>query len=175
MTRENANAGRAPGVDGNIEQQQQRNRSDRPRGVQALLDRLDAVHQVGAGRWRACCPAHDSQNRNVLSIAETTDGTVLIKCFHGCTADEVVRAVGLHLSDLFPRIDWQTTGAHYQRPRRPRVDWSAVMAACERDLVLVCVALYRIGTGEPIKEADAKACREAAERMFALFDEARHA
>ena len=46
-----------------------------------LLSRLDVVRQVGAGRWRARCPAHDGKNRDVLSIGEASDGTVLIKCF----------------------------------------------------------------------------------------------
>ncbi|MCH7591787.1 MAG: DUF3987 domain-containing protein [Planctomycetes bacterium] len=37
-----------------------------------------------------------------LSISETEDGTVLIKCFAGCTPESVVSAVGLTKADLFP-------------------------------------------------------------------------
>lgn len=50
---------------------------------------------------RARCPAHDSRSLS-LSIAETVEGGVLINCFGGCSAAEVVSAVGLTLSDLFP-------------------------------------------------------------------------
>ena len=83
-----------------------------------LLDRLDAVRQVGHGRWRARCPAHDGKNRDVLSIGEANDGTVLVKCFHGCSASDIVRAVGLELHHLFPRVDWQGDAGHHVRPRR---------------------------------------------------------
>lgn len=139
-----------------------------------LLAKLDAVRQVAAGRWRARCPSHDGTNRDVLSIGETSDGTVLVKCFAGCSAAEVVAAVGLDLHHLFPRVDWQTTGKHFQRPRRPRVDWPAVIAECERDLLLTKIVLTRIARGKPIDEADATACQSAATRAYRLLDEARH-
>jgi hypothetical protein len=33
---------------------------------------------------------------------ETSDGTLLVKCWSGCTANAIVHAVGLELRDLFP-------------------------------------------------------------------------
>jgi hypothetical protein len=142
--------------------------------AEALLDRLDGVHQVGRGRWRARCPAHDGKNREVLSIGETTDGTVLVKCFHGCSAADVVAAVGLKLGDLFPRVDWQETGTHHARPRRPRADWPALFAAVERDLILVKIMLSMIAERKLINDADADAAAAAAGRVYALIQEARH-
>ena len=139
-----------------------------------LLSRLDGVHQVAHGRWRARCPAHDGKNRDVLSIGETNDGTVLIKCFHGCTAAEVVAAVGLELHDLFPPSEWQTTGEHAARPRRPRVDWPALILAAERDLLLCKIALHKIATGKPIADIDAAACGAAATRVYQAIQEARN-
>jgi len=139
-----------------------------------LLAKLDSVRQVAAGRYRARCPAHDGKNRDVLSIGETADGTVLVKCFHGCTAAEVVAAVGLELADLFPRVDWQQTGTHAARPRRPRVDWPALIAACERDLILVKIMLSAIGRREVVADVDATACGAAALRVYGLIQEARH-
>lgn len=140
----------------------------------ALLDRLDAVRQVAQGRWRARCPAHQGGNRNVLSIGETSDGTTLIRCFHGCSALEIVEAVGLELHDLFPRVDWPTTGVHGSRPRRPRVDWPAAIMAVERDLILVKIILTQIARREPINDDDASACQSAATRTYRLIDEARN-
>lgn len=139
----------------------------------ALLSRLEAVRQTGAGRWRAKCPSHDGKNREVLSIGETTDGTVLLKCFHGCTAAEVVAAIGLELSDLFPRVEWQTTGTHHARPRPMRVDWPALIVACERDLILVKIMLGVIARGEPISTEDAAECQVAATRTHRLIQEQR--
>ncbi len=140
-----------------------------------LLNKLDGVRQVANGRWRARCPSHDGTNRDVLSIGETSDGTVLVKCFHGCSVAEVVQAVGLELHDLFPRVEWQATGVHRSRPRRPRADWAALVTACERDLLLVKIVLTQIARREPIDDNDASACQSAATRTYRLIDEARHA
>lgn len=48
----------------------------------------------------ARCPAHDDQKAS-LSIGEGTDGRILVKCFAGCLAEDIVAACGLKLSDLF--------------------------------------------------------------------------
>ena len=164
-----------------------------PNPVNALLLRLDAVRQVGAGRWRARCPAHDGKNANVLSIGEGSDGTVLVKCFHGCSTSEVVGAVGLELADLFPKIEWQRTGTHAavgrhlkkyavdeaNHPhmsafRRPRVDWPALFVAMERELILVKIMVAAVGRREPINDTDAAACHVAATRVYTLIQEARN-
>ncbi len=67
----------------------------------ALLSRLDRVKPTGQNRWIARCPAHDDKNPS-LAIRETEDGRVLVHCFAGCSAGEIVSAAGLELSDLFP-------------------------------------------------------------------------
>ena len=75
--------------------------------AEALLSRLNKVKQTGKDRWIACCPAHADKHPS-LNIRETPDGAVLIHCFAGCGAADVVVAVGLELSDLFPpRLDSQ--------------------------------------------------------------------
>lgn len=66
-----------------------------------LLDRLERVKQTGADRWRARCPAHDGKSLT-LSIRETDDGRVLAHCFGGCHITDVLAAVGLTVSELFP-------------------------------------------------------------------------
>jgi DNA polymerase-1 len=65
-----------------------------------VLSRLDHAHQSGA-TVTARCPAHDDQ-RNSLSVGRDEDGTVLLHCFVGCTAEQIVVALGLSLADLFP-------------------------------------------------------------------------
>lgn len=66
-----------------------------------VLNRLDKVKSAGTNKWKACCPAHDDKHPS-LAISETSDGTVLLKCWAGCTAKEIVSAIGLELRDLFP-------------------------------------------------------------------------
>jgi len=68
-----------------------------------ILATLDKV-KGSNGRYTACCPAHDDKDPS-LTVSEAADGTILVKCFAGCSADEIVGAVGLELKDLFPASD----------------------------------------------------------------------
>ena len=69
--------------------------------VDTLISRLDKVRRTGRGTWIACCPAHADKSPS-LTIRETDDGKVLLHCFTGCSALELIDAVGLEMSDLFP-------------------------------------------------------------------------
>ena len=66
-----------------------------------LLDRLEAVKQTGPGRWLARCPAHPDKSPS-LTICETDQRMTLIHCFAGCEPGDVLAAIGLTMSDLFP-------------------------------------------------------------------------
>ena len=68
--------------------------------VDLILSRLDRVKRVSGG-YMARCPVHDDKNPS-LSITEGDDGRVLLKCFAGCSTEEIVKALGLTMSDLFP-------------------------------------------------------------------------
>jgi len=81
-----------------------------------LCGSLDRVRQHG-NTAMARCPSHDDGSAS-LSLSRKQDRT-LIHCFAGCTADEVLAAVGMNLRDLFD----DTEG--YRReytPMRPRQD-----------------------------------------------------
>src|SRR5690606_37511242 len=70
---------------------------------------------AGAGEWKACCPAHDDRTPS-LSISEGENGKVLLHCFAGCDVADVVAAMGLATSDLFPPKD--STGRGNSRMQR---------------------------------------------------------
>ncbi|MHA2248606.1 MAG: CHC2 zinc finger domain-containing protein, partial [Candidatus Hodarchaeales archaeon] len=53
------------------------------------------------GQYRVKCPAHDDETAS-LSVKEASDGRILLKCFAGCTVDEIVKKMGLTQADLFP-------------------------------------------------------------------------
>lgn len=69
--------------------------------IENILALLTKVRQRQPGQWSACCPAHEDKGPS-LSIREIPDGAVLIHCFAGCAVTDVVGALGLELSDLFP-------------------------------------------------------------------------
>src|SRR5215212_315358 len=70
------------------------------RPLDLVLDELEDAREYKDG-YRARCPAHDD-NVPSLSIKEGNDGKVMLKCFRGCDAQEITRAVGLTLRNLFP-------------------------------------------------------------------------
>ena len=64
-----------------------------------LVKRLDGKRTPKG--WSCKCPAHDDRTAS-LSITEADDGKTLIYCHAGCTAESVVSAMGLKMSDLMP-------------------------------------------------------------------------
>ncbi len=49
----------------------------------------------------ACCPAHRDTNPS-LSVTELSDGKILLHCHAGCSTEEVLAAVDLDFSHLYP-------------------------------------------------------------------------
>ncbi len=67
--------------------------------AEPLLQRLEGVQKSGKGD-RAKCPSCGGQSRK-LSITQV-DNRVLLHCFGGCKAIEVLEAVGLSWADIMP-------------------------------------------------------------------------
>ncbi len=80
--------------------------------INTILERVQKVKKTGDKKYMACCPAHDDSDPS-LAINEANDGRILLHCFAGCPAGDVVAAIGLSLSDLFPEgaIDNSLRGA----------------------------------------------------------------
>ena len=63
-------------------------------------------HGKPSGNWKgrpcymAKCSAHRDR-KSSLSITQDREGATYLKCFRGCTIDEIMGAKGLTLSDLF--------------------------------------------------------------------------
>jgi hypothetical protein len=95
-----------------------------------LVERLEYVRPVGKDRWFARCPAHEDRDPS-LSITEHPDGRVLINCFAGCGALDVITAVGLEWSALFPPVDTRYKPIR-SRPKDEEHE-RIVIAICEAD------------------------------------------
>jgi hypothetical protein len=63
-----------------------------------FVSRLDGVKKTSSGIL-ARCPSHDDQSPS-LSVKEGERG-LLLKCWSGCTLEEIVAALGLTLTNLF--------------------------------------------------------------------------
>ncbi len=68
--------------------------------IEEILSRLEGV-KGGNGQYAARCPAHDDK-RASLSVSTGQDRRILLHCHAGCTVPEILEALGLKESDLFP-------------------------------------------------------------------------
>ena len=116
-------------------------------GAEMVLDRLEAVRRVGYDRWMAKCPAHEDR-RASLSVRALDDGRTLVHCFALCTAEEVLKAIGVDWSALFP-VDW--AGRKFNRAGVLAVD---ALAALEFEMSVALVVLGDILAKRPVSEAD---------------------
>ena len=84
---------------------------------------------------------------------------MLIYCFAGCGAAEVVAAVGLDLADLFPPRQAQLTNTFRRAPRIPASD--ALLMVENESLVVVFIA-EALAKGEPVETHREELLRAAA-------------
>ncbi len=126
--------------------------------IERLLGRLEKVRANGRDRWMACCPAHGDGSPS-LSIREAEDGRVLIHCFAGCEASDVVAAVGLTLADLFPKGP-SRPGNHWRRER--------LRAALRHERDVLTVALADLDAGRVPSPEDAQRAFAARRRIDKL-------
>lgn len=68
--------------------------------TELILSRLSGVKNTGRDKWLALCPSHDDRSPS-LSIKQIDD-RILIRCFAGCGYLDVLAAIGLDASALFP-------------------------------------------------------------------------
>jgi hypothetical protein len=69
--------------------------------IEIILSKLERAKRTGTGRWMARCPSHPDKTPS-LSLRELNDGRLLVHCFAGCHVGEVLAAIGLSVTDLFP-------------------------------------------------------------------------
>lgn len=132
--------------------------------AETFVSKLDGVQGRGP-RWRAICPAHESKHRTrSLAVAEADDGRVLVKCFAGCSIDQIVGAVGMSIEDLFPPRDVGEKKRE-RRPFSPR----EIALALERELTVAWVLLGDIGAGKVIGKSDRERAKVCAERCAAML------
>lgn len=130
--------------------------------IHALLDRLDKVKPTRSDSWEACCPAHDDRNPS-MNIRLTDDGKILVKCWAGCGAADIVAAVGLSLADLFPERDRDT----WSKPISPSQRWVPrdVLAAVSREALVTMLAAESVHKGQSLSLNDLERLAIAAGRL----------
>ena len=133
-----------------------------------LLSHLEKVKAKGNNSWMACCPAHDDKNPSLV-ITEK-DERVLIHCFsHQCDVSDIVHAVGLELSDLFPEKDFREYLPGDMRGTRSikkkRFPAEAILEALAEEFVIAEVGLAVLADGGALNEKAKARMKEASNRF----------
>lgn len=108
----------------------------------ALLSRLEKVKETGADRWVACCPAHADRSPS-LSIRDD-DGKVLLHCFAGCSAIDVLAAVGLDWDAVFPT----RSNDPYRDKKSPPVPYRDALLCISAEAFVVLAVASKVERGD---------------------------
>lgn len=111
----------------------------------ALLERLAGLRETGPGRFLARCPAHTDKSPS-LSIRLLDDRRVLVHCFAGCEVGDVVAAVGLSMSSLFPPPPL----GHHFRAERQRFPAADILEALAHEAVVLVLSAEGLAEISPM-------------------------
>jgi hypothetical protein len=129
--------------------------------VEKLLTRLEKVKGRN-GSWTACCPAHDDKGPS-LAVRENEDGRILLHCFAGCETANVLGAIGMDMTDLFPpdskRREYPIEG---KPSMKPAFFASDLMRIIHFEALVVQIVAFDIANGKPVTE-------ETRERMLTAY------
>jgi hypothetical protein len=138
-----------------------------PPSIDLVLSRLDKVRPYGKG-YTASCPGHKDRTAS-LSIAAGDDGRLLLHCFAGCSVHDVIDAIGLTITDLFPcRLADSTPAARtelHSLAMRSQVRAAANVIDHESGVVLI--AAGDVHQGRMLTDADHARLALACERIHA--------
>lgn len=129
-----------------------------------FLSQLTKVKQTGRGQYIGRCPAHNDKHPS-LAIRQTDDGKILLKCFGGCSAYEIVSAIGLSLTDLFP-----TKESNYSTPIKNPFPASSILRCIQSETLIVVTAACAMANGVVLPKEDLERLVTAAARIGACYE-----
>ena len=129
--------------------------------LETLLSRLTKV-KGKRDSWTACCPAHNDKGPS-LAIREADDGRILLHCFAGCPVENVVGAIGMDMTDLFPpdekRREYPQNGPPSMKPAFFASDLMRIIGF---EALVVQIVAFDIANGKPLS-------KETQDRMLVAY------
>lgn len=126
-----------------------------------VVSRFPGAKKTGAFKAMAKCTVHEDRSASV-AITERDDGVVMLHCFAGCGAAEILDAAGLTFSDLYPP---KPVNGHYSKPvRRP---WNAhdVLTGLALEVLIAYQFAKLMVSGTPLTDADRERLLQCASRL----------
>jgi hypothetical protein len=88
--------------------------------LEEVLEYFPDAEEQHDGNWLALCPAHDDHDPSM--VVKASGNTLLFNCRTGCSAEEILDAVGLPVSALWPGTELaQKTVGREAAPEHPTV------------------------------------------------------
>jgi hypothetical protein len=126
--------------------------------AEKFLSRVEH-RQTGRGRWQFRVPTRKDRHMSG-SVRETDNGLLLVHDFGGDSAVEILAAIDLSLTDLFP-----SAITDQGRPQsRPFAGVEALQGVA-RDCLIVCAAAAILRENKPLSATDFAAMIAAAGRI----------
>jgi hypothetical protein len=119
------------------------------------------IAQTKQGYALGYCPAHSDKSEPSLSIKEGRDGRVLLKCFAGCSATDIIKALDMKMRDLYP---W-TPGMAAPK-QKPRATKDSLKQAYRAALGIIIRQRPPEESDAPISTAEINRARAIAEFKF---------
>ena len=114
------------------------------------------------GSWTACCPAHDDKGPS-LAVRENEDGRILLHCFAGCETANVLGAIGMDMTDLFPPDSKLRAYPVEGKPAiKPAFFASDLMRIIHFEALVVQIVAFDIANNKPVTA-------ETRERMLTAY------
>lgn len=137
--------------------------------IDHLLVRLAHVNVknssvTGVNQWQALCPAHADKNPSLV-ITECSNGTVLVKCWAGCTVEEVVQSIGLELKDLFVHPSGKQGCSFSAINKLPS------KKAIAHEQLIISIAEATLSKGHTLAPIDNKRYQQAKQRLSLIHRE----
>lgn len=140
--------------------------------IDLVLERVEA-RPNGRDRWRCACPVCGERNRSTLSIGVGESGAVLLRCFKSeCSVEQIVGALGLDLSDLFPQQPDASGAGSPPLKRRRLITAAQALDLLDGEMTLAMVCASEMAQGKTIDEATRQRLMQGAARVSMLRDEA---
>ncbi len=133
--------------------------------IENILSRLDGVKETKPDQWIAICPSHADRNPS-LAIKRGEDGRVLLKCWAGCRAGDVVEDTGLELKDLFDQP------IKCRKPSRQRLypNYKKILQMLRHDVMLIWIITEDMAAGKVIPTEDINSVRRAYKNIESVME-----
>jgi len=132
--------------------------------LENFLSHLDGVKSKGNGKWIAKCPAHADKSPS-FAVTQAADGKILIKCWAGCEAGEILAALGLKWSDLMP-TKYDPKKTDYQK-----FNTYELFPLLVQESLILFLAVQELSQGKPLNPVDLARVEQAQATILNIHTE----